>query len=400
MKQFKRLTAVIISLIMIITMASCAGKSGDKSSGSGSAASSKIVIAYIGPLTGEASAFGIPEVNTLKMLVEKQNQEGGIIGKQVELKTYDNRNDNVETTNAAKKAIQNDGVSAIIGCNASGPTLALSSVCDELKVPNVATTATNSKVTVADGGKVRPFTFRVCLADPQLGDIMAKYAYEKLNIKKVAILYQVSSDYSTGITQNFTDSFTKAGGSITDKEAYKTGDVDFRAQLEKIKESSPDALFLPLEYKELGLATKQARSLGITQQFLGPDCWMANDLFSVAGDAIKGSMFVAPIDGSDPSLNDFKTWYRSKNNNEEPDQAGSNAYFAYDAFVFLKAAIEKANSTDPVAIRDAMEKTTDIQGLTGKITMMPDTHNPIRSANIFRVDADKFTSIEKFTVQY
>ncbi len=386
----KKILAIILMLVMVLPLAACAGK----------AQNDNIVIGYIGPLTGEASAWGLPELNTLKMMVKKQNENGGILGKQIELKSYDNRSDNVETTNAAKKAIQNDGVSAIIGCNSSGPTLALAGVCEELKVPNIATTATNSKVTVADDGKVRPYTFRVCLADPQLGEIMAEYAYEKLGIKKVAILYEVSSDYSVGIAQNFTDSFEAAGGTITGKEAYKTGDVDFRAQLENIKNSSPDALFLPCTYKELGLAAKQARSLGITQQFLGPDCWMAEDLFSVAGDAIKGSMFVAPIDGNDPSLNDFKEWYRQENNNAEPDEAGSNAYFAYDAFTFLKAAIEKAGSSDPVAIRDALEKTTDVVGLTGKVTMLPESHNPVRSANIFRVDADVFTPIEKFTVEY
>lgn len=391
MKNAKKFTVVLLVIIMVFSLTACSG---------GVSKKDEIVIGYIGPLTGEASPFAIPELNTLKMLVEKQNKEGGILGKQIVLKSYDNRNDNVETSNAAKKAIQNDGVSAIIGCNASGPTLALAGVCNEFKVPNIATTATNSKVTIADNGKARDYTFRVCLADPQLGDIMAKYAFEKLGIQKVAILYEVSSDYSAGIAQNFTDAFKSVGGTITAQEAYKIGDVDFRAQLVKIKESQPEALFLPMTYKELGLAAKQARSLGITQQFIGPDCWMANDLFSVAGDAIKGSIFVAPIDGNDPSLSEFKDWYRSNNNNEEPDAAGSNAYFAYDAFVFLKAAIEKANSTEPQAIRDALEATTDVDGLTGKVTMIPESHNPIRSANIFRVDDGVFTPIEKFTVEY
>ncbi|HWR60977.1 MAG TPA: ABC transporter substrate-binding protein, partial [Clostridia bacterium] len=393
----KRVFAVVLACLLMFSLSACGsdGSGGSKNNGD------TITIAYIGPLTGEGAAWGQPELNTIQMMVDKVNEEeGGILGKKIILKSYDNRGDNVETTNAAKKAIQNDGACAIIGCNGSGATLALASVCEEFKVPNIATTATNSKVTIDDNGKVRPWTFRVILADPQYGEIMADYAYNKMGIRKVGILYEVSSDYSSGITQNFTSSFKKLGGTITAAEAYKQGDVDFRAQLAKLNQSNPEALFLPMTYKELGLATKQARSLGMQHKFLGPDCWMNNDLFSVAGDAIEGSVFVAPIDGSDPALDEFKKWYREVNNNEEPDAAGSNAYFAYDAFVYLKAAIEKAGTADSAAIRDALEEVEKVEGLTGAITMLKDSHNPIRSVNIFEVKKDHFESISNFIVEY
>ena len=177
----------------------------------------------------------------------------------------------METTNAARKAIQNDGVVAFIGPDTSSGAIALDEVCDEYGIPHITTTGTNYKVTQREeDGSVRKYAFRSCLSDPQLGDIMGGYAIDKLGYKKVAILYEITSEYSLGITQNFTDAFETKGGEIVASEAYKTGDVDFRAQLSKIKEIGDfDALMIPANYKEVGLIAQQARSLGIEAPFLG-----------------------------------------------------------------------------------------------------------------------------------
>lgn len=390
MRKAKRYWVIALAMILILSLAAC-GSGGD-----GSNTSDTIKIAYIGPLTGEAAAWGEPELNTFKMMVDKCNEEGGILGKKIELKSYDNRNDNVETTNAAKKAIENDKVVAIFGCNSSGTSLALGSVCDELKVPHLATTATNTKVTVDDNGNVRPWSFRVTLTDPQFGGIMAQYAYNVLGLRTFSNLYNVSSDYSIGVNQNFIDEFTRLGGKILANEAYKDGDVDFRAQLMKIKESNPEGIYLAMQYKELSLATEQARDLGIKQNFYGPDVWLADDVLKMNAGRIEGSMFVAQIDMQDASLNDFNKWYKSEYDGEDPTSSGTNAYMAYDAFMVMKAAIEKAGAADPEEIRDALETVTDVEGIVGPVSMDPKTHNPVRMVHIFRIDPGKFTSVEKF----
>lgn len=385
----KKIFLVVMAALMIFSLFACGNSNGNDN---------EIVIAYIGALTGEASPFSLPEVNALRMLVDKKNEEGGVLGKQIVLKTYDNRNDNVETVNAAKKAIQTDGASVIIGCSSSGPTLALADVCEEFKIPGVSTTATNSKVTVKDDGTVRPYTFRVGLADPQLAQIMANYACDKMGVETVGILYDISSDYSVGVADNFKEYFESAGGKVIAEEAYKTGDVDFRAQIANLKKANPDALFLPMQYKELGLAAKQARGLGLEQQFLGTDVWIAQDLFNVAGDAMFGSVFNAQVDAEDPALENFNEWYKTVNN-EEANNTGLNSYFAYDAFTLITTAIETAGTTDPVELRDAIENTTEIQGLTGPISMDPKTHNPIRGAYIFRVEDRVFTPFDFYMVE-
>lgn len=285
-----------------------------------------------------------------------------------------------------------------VGCNSSGASLALASVCEEYKVPSVATCATNSKVTEDDNGNVREWTFRVCLADPALGNVMAKYAYDELGLRRIGILKEISSDYSVGISDNFSDTFTSLGGEIVGVESYTAGDVDFRAQMTALHQKTPDALFLPMTYKELALATVQARDLGMDELFLGPDCWMAEDIFDLAGSAITGSYFVCTVDGNDSQLDSFKAMYEEAYH-EPCDGAGQNAYFAYDAFVVIKQAVESAGSTAPKDIRDALETVENAQGLTTPITIRKD-HKVIRSAIIFRVDAEKFEAIDTYMVDY
>lgn len=392
MKQSKRILAALLVVVMVIVLAACGGGTSDEGD------DNTLNIAYIGPLTGEAAAWGTPEANTLKVLVDDINANGGIAGQEVVLKIYDNRGDNVETTNAAKKAIEVDKADVIIGCNASGATIALAGVCEEYQVPCVATCATNSKVTEADDGSIRQWAFRVCLADPALGTVMAQYAYDELGLKTVGILQEISSDYSVGIAQNFKDTFEAKGGKIVAIESYTAGDVDFRAQLASLNQQDTDALFLPMTYKELALATVQARDLGMDQMFLGPDCWMAEDIFDLAGSAITGSYFVCTVDGNDPQLDGFKKMYEEVYN-EPCDGAGQNAYFAYDAFQVVKDAVERAGSSDSAAIREALEAVNDVQGLTCKISIRTD-HKVVRDAIIFRVGETQFEAIESYTINY
>lgn len=386
-KKLKKLMALCLAAAFILSLAGCGSSKKEDT----------IVLGYIGPLTGESALWGEVESNTLKMLVEETNANGGIIGKQIDLKIYDNRGDAVETTNAARKAIQNDGVVAFIGPDSSSGAIALDEVCDEYGIPHITTTGTNYKVTQREeDGSVRKYAFRICLSDPQLGDIMGGYAIDKLGYKKVAILYEITSEYSLGITQNFTDAFETKGGEIVASEAYKTGDVDFRAQLSKIKEIGDfDALMIPANYKEVGLIAQQARSLGIEAPFLGVDAWMMQDLFEIAKDEVQGAVFPCAMDVNAESLQEFKTAFQEKWD-MDPDKGGTDAYLAYDCFELIKYAIEKAGEADPDKIRDEMENAKDVQCLTSVVSMDPETHNPIRTASIFQIQGTEFVKLDEY----
>jgi branched-chain amino acid transport system substrate-binding protein len=361
----RRSFVVALLLLAMITVISGCGKE-----------DAVVKIGYIGPLAGDGAPWGIAESNTIKMMVDDLNESGGLLGKKVELVVYDNRMDPVETTNAARKMIEQDKVVAIIGCNSSSAAIALAGVCEQYKVPHIATTATNPLVTVESDGTVKPFSFRVQYTDPYQGSCMAGFAYDELGARRAAILFEISSDYSVGLADYFEETFKAKGGEIVAREAYKTGDVEFRSQLTKIRESNPEVLFVPALYKEIALITNQARALGLNQPFLGGDSWSNLDIFNMANEAVDGSAyFVSPIHKDDPKLDDFKRKYEEKHG-VTPGGEGANCYFAHDAFTVLVDAIKRADELDPVAIRDAIEETKDVEGIVTTFTIEKETHNP------------------------
>ncbi|MDP4109302.1 MAG: ABC transporter substrate-binding protein, partial [Bacillota bacterium] len=208
--MIKKILAVVLIAAFALSLGACGKKTEEPKN---------IVIGYIGPLTGDGSPWGIVERQSVEMYVNDVNAAGGINGKQIELKVYDTAGDSVQTTNAARKAIQRDGVIAFIGPDASTSAIALGEVCEEYKVPFITTCATNYKVTQNEDGSVHPYSFRACLSDPQITATVAEYAKEVLKINKVAIIYCIGDDYSVGCQQNFTDAFKKCGGEVVTTEA-------------------------------------------------------------------------------------------------------------------------------------------------------------------------------------
>lgn len=383
MKRFAAFLTVLALMVGVL-----AGCSGSQDSGT-------IRIGFIGPLTGDSQPWGEAQLNEIKLCVENLNKNGGILGRQVELFYYDNRADNIESANATKRLIQENKVCAVLGPNASGAAIAMSSVCDENQVPMIATNATNPQVTVDDKGNVRPYVFRVCLIDDQYGAIIANYAYTEMGLRNVAVLYEVGSDYSMGLKNAFESAFKALGGTITTVEGYKTDDVDFRAQLSTIKDTNSDAIFLPALYKQIALATNQARELGVTTTFLGTDSWFNGDVLELSAASVEGSVFTAAMDTENEALEGIKEEYRTAYG-EEIDAMGTTGYYGYDAFQVLMAAIEKAGSDDPKAIRDVLEGLSGVQGCVGEVSLNAETHNTIRTVAIMTVVNGAFKTLELY----
>ena len=383
MKRFAAFLTVLALMVGVL-----AGCSGSQDSGT-------IRIGFIGPLTGDSQPWGEAQLNEIKLCVENLNKNGGILGRQVELFYYDNRADNIESANATKRLIQENKVCAVLGPNASGAAIAMSSVCDENQVPMIATNATNPQVTVDDKGNVRPYVFRVCLIDGQYGAIIANYAYTEMGLRNVAVLYEVGSDYSMGLKNAFESAFKALGGTITTVEGYKTDDVDFRAQLSTIKDTNSDAIFLPALYKQIALATNQARELGVTTTFLGTDSWFNGDVLELSAASVEGSVFTAAMDTENEALEGIKEEYRTAYG-EEIDAMGTTGYYGYDAFQVLMAAIEKAGSDDPKAIRDVLEGLSGVQGCVGEVSLNAETHNTIRTVAIMTVVNGAFKTLELY----
>lgn len=397
----KRTFFLVIStlLIMALLVTGCSSQQAKEPASTEEPATSAegdvINVGWIGSLTGDQAVWGNCELNTVKMLFDEINKNGGLLGKQINVIGYDTRGDAMEAVNAVKRLTSQDGVVAVIGPNASGQAIAISSVLEEMQIPGIATVATNPKVTVDENGNVKPFNFRVCFIDPYQGAVAAGYARDVLGFKKAAILYDVADDYSQGLTEFFEKTFVEKGGEIVAKEGFKFGDVDFRPQLSKIKEANPEVLFMPYFFKEVALSANQARELGIDAVLMGGDGWPSEVLIEMAKEAIEGSYVVNHLDFADPDVQDFKDAYTATYN--LPVEL--NGYLAYDAVRVLEKAIQDAGSFDPVAIRDAL-KTVSVKGITGQINISPETHNPEgKDAAIIKIVDGEYIFQQKYSAE-
>ncbi len=380
--------ALSLALVFAAFVAGCGGSSGG---------ADVIKIGQTVALTGDSSMWGQSEKNALEMEIAKINAKGGVLGKKIQLVAYDNRADATEAVNIAKRLV-GEKVVAIIGPAQSGVAIATTSVTEPAKVPFIATTATNPKVTVDDKtGKVRNYAFRTCFIDPFQGTVAAQFAVKDLKAKTAAVIYDVGSDYSAWLGKYFIEEFQKQGGKIVANEAFRSGELDFRAILGKVKGFNPDVLFIPTMQKEAALVMKQAADLGIKAKFLGGDGWGSPDLVTLGGSAVEGSHFVNLASLDDPDIQSFIKEYKEK---FKSDPVMPNPVMAIDGLYAIIDAIKKTNGTDPAKIAEQLAKTKDLQVLSGKLTIDPKTHDPLnKPAVIQEVKGGKFVFKAKFVTQ-
>ena len=338
-------------------------------------------IGLITPLSGDVKTFGESVKNAFEIAVEEANAKGGVVGMKIATFIVDDRNDPTEASNAANLLINQHGVKAIVGSVTSKTTIPVSDLAQRYRIPTITGTATNPKVTVADG-KRKDYMFRSCYTDSFQGTVMAKFSRDTLQAATTAILYDASNDYSKGIAEVFRDSFARMGGEVVAYESYGKDDVDFSALLTKVKVAKPDVLFLPDYYNKVGLIAKQAKEKELKAKLVGPDGWDSPELVKVAGEAIEGGYFSNHYSPEDtrPEVVNWVKKYREKFG-QTPDSLGT---LVYDATNMLLEAIREADSDDPGKIRDALASLKGFEGVTGKFTM-DENGDPIKSAVIIQI---------------
>jgi len=345
----------------------------------------EIKIGLITPLSGDVKTFGESVRNSFLIAVEEANARGGVAGMKITYVIQDDKNDATEAANVANLLVNQQRVKAIVGSVTSKTSIPVSDIIQSAKIPTISPTATNPKVTVADG-KRKDYMFRACFIDPFQGTVMAKFSRETLKGKAAAVLYDASNDYSKGIAEVFRDAFGKQGGKVAAFESYGKDDVDFSALLTKVKASGADVLFLPDYYNKVGLIAKQVQEKGLKVRLVGPDGWDSPDLVKIAGAAIEGGHFSNHYSPDDrrPEVVAWVKKYRERHG-QVPDALGT---LAYDATNLLLEAIRKAGSDDPKKIRDALASIRDFQAVSGKSTL-DGNGDMIKSAAILKVEGGK-----------
>lgn len=353
MKKLVRAASAVMAAAMALSMTTFAEEGG------------AFKIGGIGPLTGSTAIYGQAVMNAAQMAVDEINAAGGINGYQVEFNPQDDEGDAEKSVNAYN-TLKDWGMQMLLGTVTSQPCIAVEgeAVNDNMFLLTPSGSAVEC---IAAGDNA----FRVCFSDPNQGTASARYIGEHGLATKVAVIYDSSDAYSTGIYNNFAAEAGNQGIEVVSAEAFTADSkTDFSVQLQKAKDSGAELVFLPIYYTEASLILTQAAGMGYEPTFFGCDGLdglLAVDGFDTA--LAEGVMLLTPFaaDAEDEATQAFVSAYQDQFG-DIPNQFAADAY---DGIYAIKAAAEQAGITpdmDASAICDAMKVAMTeitVDGLTG-----------------------------------
>jgi branched-chain amino acid transport system substrate-binding protein len=366
------LSFMVLVLVFLVTACGQGNSAKDKSQADGgenqASSSEVIVIGNLQDLSSTTSVWGKMVTNGAQLAIDKINKEGGINGKKLKLVTYDTKNDVQEAINAYNRLATQDKAVAIIGPPVSNIGIALAPVAENTKVA-ILGSFIDERATTKNDGKPWAYNFLIQPSSVQQAEIVASYTLEKLNLKKVGVLYNQANAYSVSLAKPFIDYIKSHGGQIVSEQMYKTGDKDFKTQLAAIQAAGAETIYIPNYIQEDVLAVQQARQIGINVPITG-GLDFAPPFASLAGEAANDIYFPNNIAAEDPQIKEVAEAYKAAYN----DEPLNKVFIGYDSILVIADAIKRAGAPDPVKVRDAMEQTKDVKGTTGNISISPNTH--------------------------
>lgn len=372
--NFSKLTALLLSGAMTMALLAGCGSTDNGTSSEGTAETEAagdtasgegtFKIGGMGPTTGGAAVYGMAVQNAAQLAVDEINAAGGIGGHTVEFKFEDDENDAEKSVNAYN-TLKDWGMQMVMGAVTSGCSVA---VAEKTYADNMfQLTPSGSSVECVQYDNA----FRVCFSDPNQGMAAAKYIGENNVASKVAVIYDGSDIYSSGIYQRFAEEAKNQPFEIVSAEAFTADSkTDFSVQLQKAKDNGAELVFLPIYYTEASLILSQASTLNYAPVFFGCDGLDGIlDVENFDKSLAEGVMLLTPFaaDAQDDLTKKFVSAYNEKFG-ETPNQFAADAY---DAIYAIKAAAEKAGITpdmDASAICDALKTAMPeitLDGLTG-----------------------------------
>ena len=395
----KRVLSLSLALAMAASLTACGSSSSTTettaaaaadattaAAGASSEASSDKVfkIGGIGPVTGAAAVYGLAVKNGAQIAVDEINADGGINGYQIEFNFQDDEHDAEKSVNAYN-TLKDWGMQVLMGTVTSAPCVA---VADKTNADNMfQITPSGSSVECAQN----PNVFRVCFSDPDQGAASATYIAENKLAEKIAVIYDSSDVYSSGIYEKFAAEAANQGLEIVDAEAFTAdSNKDFSTQLQKAKDAGADLVFLPIYYTEASLILNQANTMGYAPKFFG--CDGMDGILQVENFDTKlaeGLMLLTPFaaDAQDELTQKFVTSYK-ENYGETPIQFAADAY---DAIYAIKAAMEEADITPETSVSDTCDKMKEamlkikVNGLTGEDMTWTEDGEPHKAPKAVKV---------------
>ena len=382
MKKFKKGAALVLSLAMVMSMTACGSStssSAAEATGSEPAASTAenatgtsngaaIKLGGIGPLTGGAAIYGNATKYGSELAVEEINALGGI---QFEIKWEDDEHDAEKSVNAYNN-LKDWGMQMLVGTTTTTPCVAVSAETNADHLFELTPSASSTDVIGVDAAR-KDNVFQMCFTDPNQGTASAQYISEKKLGTKIAVIYNNSDAYSTGIYNKFAAEAENLGLEIVSATTFTEDTAnDFSVQLGEAKSAGADLIFLPIYYTPASLILKQAADMGYDPDFFGVDGM--DGILTLEGfdtSLAEGVMLLTPFsaDASDEKTQNFVAKYKEKYG-DTPNQFAADAY---DCVYAIYEACQKAGVTADMSASDICDKMIEtftssdftFNGLTG-----------------------------------
>jgi branched-chain amino acid transport system substrate-binding protein len=348
-------------------------------------------------VTGPASYAGAGAMKTVEMYVEAINAAGGIDGRKVEFRGYDDESDASRANTLVKRLIENDKVHVIIGCSLTGPTMSAIPLVERAGIPMVSLGAGSAIVE-----PVKKFVFKTIHTDAMVVSRLYDHMLGR-GIKSIGIIAG-SDAFGRSCLSAAQKLAPEKGVKILRDESYNPKDTDMTVQLTKLRQEPGLQAVLNCGFGEPAIiATKNYKQLGITVPHYGTHGLASNDFVRLAGGAAE-DMIMANVsllvwdqlptsDPQQPVVQAYVKAYRAKFNEAPSFFAGT----AHDAFFAIREAVRRSGSIEPAKIRDAIEKGNDFVGVTGHFRMNETDHVGLTpdSLRIVQVKNGRWKLVEK-----
>ena len=366
----KKVLALVLALTMVFALAACGG--------SGKSAGDTVTIGVFEPASGDNGAggkqetLGVQYANSVQPTVEIGGKTYKVVVKYV-----DNESSNDKAPSAASELV-NAGCSIVLGSYGSGVSIAGGRTFEAAGIPAVGITCTNPQVTEGN-----TYYFRICFLDPFQGTVLANYAYNTLGVTKAYCLNKLGDDYSGGLVKYFIDAFEKLGGECVHEE-FPDGNSDFTSYVANAKNADCGVFFSPVSTEAAQLIIDQVVAQGASFPLLAGDTWDSNVILQAAkGKDVQVTVTTFYPEGADANFDtSIKAWINGDKtnlaNNGGDDTVAAVTAMGYDAYFFALAAMQKAGSTEPAKVMEALWS-TEINGVTGPIALDQTNGDAIRN---------------------
>ena len=303
------------------------------------------------PLTGDAAQYGVAVKNAIELAVKDVNDAGGINGTKLSYVFEDDEADSGDKAVNAYNALKDNGMQVMVGTVTTGSCLAVIEKTKQDNIFQLTPSASAQDIIKNDN------CFQVCFTDPNQGKGSADYIAENKLATKIAVIYDSSDAYSSGIFNTFKSEAEAKGLDIVAEQSFtKDSKTDFSAQIADCKNKGAELVFLPIYYQQASLILTQSKNAGFTPKFFG--CDGLDGLTSIKNfdtSLAEGVMLLTPFaaDSKDQATQDFVKAYKAAYNDETPNQFAADAY---DGVKILAKLIESQKITGDMSASDICEK--------------------------------------------